>query len=92
MKYLKVYGDPQLIINQVRGEYGVKNENIMSNYQTMKKIVYSLDGFYINYVPRHKKSYADSLVSLVATLVLLKKSSKHIIVAAKNYFAQNTRK
>lgn len=52
----------------------------------MTKIADSLDGFYINHVSRYKNSNADSLASLITTLALPTKITKHIIIGNKCLF------
>lgn len=53
VNYIEVYGDFQLIVNQVKGEYKIKNKNHTSYYQAVTKIIDSFDGFY-SHVPRYK--------------------------------------
>jgi len=50
--YLEAYGDSKLIVNQVKGEYEVQHENLVSYHHAVIKMANSFDGFYISHVSR----------------------------------------
>ncbi|XP_020254032.1 uncharacterized protein LOC109831104 [Asparagus officinalis] len=70
VKHLIAYGDSQLIVNQMKGEYEVRNEDLIPYHTATIMLADSFEGFYIDYVPRLKNTYADALASLAATLAL----------------------
>lgn len=77
-EHLEAYRNSKLITNQVKEEYEVNMITLYLNYREMIKIADSFYCLYIDHVPRHKGNYADSLISLAATLALLAKSGKRI--------------
>ena len=50
--YLEAYGDSKLIVNQVKGEYEIRHEDLVSYYHVVIKMANSFDGFYIGHVSR----------------------------------------
>ena len=71
VRYLEAYGDPKLIINQVKGEYEVQHEDLAPYYHAVIKMANSFDSFYIGYVCRFQNTKADTLAALAVTLALL---------------------
>lgn len=71
VKYLKSYGDSKLInISQIKGEYDVKNEDLVPYHQASIAWIEKFRGFYIDYIPQKDNTNADTLAFLVATLTL----------------------
>ncbi|XP_020263167.1 uncharacterized protein LOC109839150 [Asparagus officinalis] len=81
IKYLEAYGDCKFIVNQIKGEYEVCHNNLIPCHEALRKLVHSFKGFYISFVAHLENTYANALASLVATLDLTSKSTKHISVA-----------
>jgi len=52
LQYLKIYGDSNLIINQIKGEYEVRHEDLILYHQAVIKLANTFDNFYISYVSR----------------------------------------
>jgi len=52
--YLKAYGDSKLIINQVKGEYEVHHEDLISYHHATIQFANTFEGFYISHVSRSK--------------------------------------
>ena len=52
VRYLEVYGDSKLIINQVKGEYEVRHGDLVPYYHAVIKMANLFDGFYIGHVSR----------------------------------------
>jgi len=50
--YLEAYGDSKLIVNQVKGEYEVRHEDLVPYHHAVIKMANSFDGFYIGHVSR----------------------------------------
>ncbi|XP_020271941.1 uncharacterized protein LOC109847107 [Asparagus officinalis] len=70
IRYLEAYGDSQLIVNQVRGEYEVRNEDLIPYYSAVLEQARKFEGFFIGYIPRAQNTYADALASLATSLAL----------------------
>jgi len=78
--YLEAYGDSKLLVNQVKGEYEVRHENLIPYHHAVIKIVNSFDGFYIGHVSRFQNTKADTLAILAATLALQIDTTYHFTV------------
>ena len=50
--YLEAYGDSKLDVNQVKGEYEVRHEDLVPYYHAVIKMANSFYGFYIGHVSR----------------------------------------
>jgi len=64
VKNLEAYGDSKLIINQVRGEYEIRHENLVPYHNATIHMAEKLRNFYIDHVPRRQSAHADALASL----------------------------
>ena len=71
VRYLEAYGDSKLIVNQVKGEYEIRHEDLVLYYHVVIKMANSFDGFYISHVSQSQNTKADALAALVATLAAL---------------------
>ena len=67
VKNLEAYGDSKLIVNQVRGEYGVRHEDLVPYYKVTISMAEGFGNFYIDHVPRQQNAHADALASLAAS-------------------------
>ena len=70
VKNLEAYGDSKLIVNQVRGEYEVRQEDLVPYYNATVHMAERFINFYIDHVPRQQNAHADALASLAALLAL----------------------
>jgi len=52
VKNLKAYGDSKLIVDQVRGEYEVRYEDLVPNFNVTISMAEKFGNFYIDHVPR----------------------------------------
>jgi len=84
VRYLEAYGDSNLIINQVKGEYEVRHENLVPYYHAVIKMANLFDGFYIGHVSRSQNTGADALAALAATLALPIDTTYHLTVATRH--------
>jgi len=84
VRYLEAYGDPKLIVNQVKGEYEVRHEYLVPYYRVVIKMANLFDGFYIGHVSRSQTTRADALAALAATLVLPIDTTYHLTVATRH--------
>jgi len=71
IRYLEAYGDSKLIISQVKGEYEVRHEDLISYHHATIHLANTFDGFYISHVSRLQNTKIDALAALATTLVLL---------------------
>ena len=60
-KQVKVFSDSQLVCEQIKGNYKVKNKNIYPLFILAKKLISNLDKFSITHINREKNSEADEL-------------------------------
>ncbi|XP_020272463.1 uncharacterized protein LOC109847642 [Asparagus officinalis] len=68
IRHLEAYGDSQLIIKQMTGDYEVRNDDLISLHKAATKLVESFKSFCIEHVLRSKNTYADALASLATNL------------------------
>ena len=54
VKYLEAYGDSKLIVNQVRGEYEVRREDLVPYYNATISMAERFGNFYIDHVHASK--------------------------------------
>ena len=67
---LNIYGDSQLVINQLLNEYEVKKEDLVPYHRQALRLLNKLDMVKLEHVPRSANKMADALASLAATLAL----------------------
>ena len=60
----------KLIINQVKGEYEVRHEDMIPYHHAAIKLVDSFDGLYISHVSHLLNTKVDILAALMVTLAL----------------------
>jgi len=61
---VRVRGDSDLVVKQLRGEYKVKSPNLASLYQRAKELLSRLPAATIEWVPRDENAEADRLTNL----------------------------
>jgi len=86
IQHLEAYGDSKLIINQVKEEYKVRHEDLVTYHHIAIKLADSFDVFYIIDVSRLLNIKADALAVLVTTLALLADTTYHLTVATRHLF------
>jgi len=74
VKNFEAYGDSNLIVNQVRGEYEVRHEELMPYQHATINMEEKFRSLYIDYVPRQQNAHADVLAS---PLLLIGPSSQN---------------
>jgi len=82
-RYLQAYGDSKLIVNQVKGEYEVRHEDLVPYHHAIIEKANLFDGFYIGHVSRFQNTKADALAALAATLALLIDTTYHLTIATR---------
>jgi len=63
IKNLKVEGDSNLIVQQVRGNYRVKAENLLHVFAQCQAIIKTFDSFDIQHIPRRYNYRSDDLAN-----------------------------
>ena len=70
IKDLDVYGDSQLVINQLHEEHEVKKRDLVSYHTQARQVLDRRDIVKLQHVPRRANKIADVLANLAATLAL----------------------
>ncbi|XP_070015546.1 uncharacterized protein [Nicotiana sylvestris] len=70
MKQLQVFGDSQLVVNQLLGSYEVKKPELRPYHDYAKKLMGCLRDVTIQHVPRKENNKADALAALASSLAL----------------------
>ncbi|XP_020245180.1 uncharacterized protein LOC109823307 [Asparagus officinalis] len=86
IKYLEDYGDSQLIVKQMTGEYEVRNNDLIPLHKTTIKLAKSFKNFCIEHVLCSKNMHADALASLAANLAQLLGMTQCVTVASRRPF------
>ena len=81
---MKAYGDSKLVVNQVKGEYEVRHEDLVPYYYAVIKIANLHDGFYTGHVSGSQNTKAVVLAALAATLALPIDTTYHLTVATRH--------
>ena len=76
-----------MIVNQVKGEYEVRYEDLIFYHHTTIKLANSFDGFYISHVSHLLNTKADALAALAATLALQTDTTYRLVVATCRLFS-----
>ena len=84
LRYLEAYGDSKLIVNQVKGEYEVRHEDLVPYHHAVIKMANSFDGFYIGNMSHFQNTKIDALAALAATLALPIDTMYHLTVATRH--------
>ena len=84
VKNLEAYGDSKLIINQVRGEYEVRHEDLVPYHNATIIIAEKFENFYIDHVPRQQNAHA--LAFIVALLALLAGTTETVLVYSHDLY------
>jgi len=70
IKDLDVYGDSQLVINQLLEEFKVKKDDLIPHYKNALQLLDKLKTVELEHVPRSANEIADALANIAATLAL----------------------
>jgi len=80
IKHLKAYGNPKLIINQVRREYKLWHEDLVPYHNATINMAEKFKSFNINHVPCQQNAHVDALASFATLLTLLARATKKVLV------------
>ncbi|KAK4386210.1 hypothetical protein Sango_2491600 [Sesamum angolense] len=72
---LKVYGDSQLVVNQLLGLYEVKKPGLLPYHNYAKKLMGWLGDIELEHLPRKDNKQADALAKLASTLSMTDKEA-----------------
>jgi len=79
-----------LIINQVKGEYEVRHEDLIPYHHLAIKLANLFNGFYSNHVSHLLNKKADALAVLAATLALPADTTYRLTVTTRHLFFRST--
>src|SRR3954467_5240335 len=68
VRKLQAYGDSELVVNQLRGEYEVRSNDLIPYFDSALQMAEQFEGFCIGHVPRQENTHADALVGLATSL------------------------
>ena len=60
---LEIYGDSELVVKQIRGEYKVKDAGLKPLHAEARTALADLDGWSFDHVRRENNAHADDLVN-----------------------------
>ncbi|KAL0394751.1 UNVERIFIED_CONTAM: hypothetical protein Slati_4441300 [Sesamum latifolium] len=75
-RHLKVYGDSQLVINQLLGLYEVKKPELLPYHNYAKRLMGWLGDVELEHLSRRDNKQADALAKLFSTLSLTDKETR----------------
>jgi len=86
VQYFEAYGDSNLIINQVKGEYEVHHEDLIPYHHVDIQLANTFEFFYISHVSLLQNTNADALAALAAILVLPADTNYYLTVSTCHLF------
>src|SRR3954463_5795954 len=86
VRNLQGYGDSELVVNQLRGEYEVRSDDLIPYFNSALQMAEQFEGFYIGHVPRRDNTHADALAGLATSLCLQAGEHQNILVCARSLF------
>jgi len=60
---LNIFLDSELLVNQINGQYKVKNENLKIMMRDVRKLLSYLDSFTVSHIDRSQNRLADKLAN-----------------------------
>ncbi|KAL0298908.1 UNVERIFIED_CONTAM: hypothetical protein Sradi_6550600 [Sesamum radiatum] len=85
---LKIYGDSQLVVNQLLGLYEVKKPELLPYHNYAKRLMGWLGDVELEHLPRKENKQADALAKLASTLSMTDKEA-HIPIC-KSWVTQSS--
>src|SRR3954464_10437090 len=86
VRNLQAYGDSELIVNQLWGEYEVRSNDLIPYFNSALQMAEQFKGFYIGHVPRLDNTHVDALASLATSLCLQAGECQSVMVFARSLF------
>ena len=62
-RQVNVKSDSELVVNQINGQFKIKNTGLRPLYQKVVQLIGRLEGFSISYIPREQNRQADALAN-----------------------------
>ena len=78
VKRIRVYSDSELLVKQVRGEYVVKNERLISLHERVMELIAGFEEFSIAHVGREHNRESDKLANEAIDKGLKKKAIRDV--------------
>jgi len=86
VKNLEACSDSELIVNQVRGEYEVRHEDLVPYHNTTINMAEKFKSFYIDHVLCQQNAHADAFASLAASLPLPAGAMEKVLIYSYNLY------
>src|SRR5436189_3812392 len=86
VRKLQAYGDSELIVNQLRGEYEVRSDDLIPYFDSALQMAEQFEGFYIGHVRSQDNTHAEALAGLATALCLQAGEYQNILVCARSLF------
>src|SRR4051812_36313198 len=86
VRNLQACNDSEIIVCQVRGEYEVKNENLIPYHRVVIHLAKVFEHFYIGHISLRHSTHADTLASLAVSLALPAGASKKVLVFSRDLY------
>ncbi|KAI5349072.1 hypothetical protein L3X38_001959 [Prunus dulcis] len=67
---LQAYGDSQLVVRQLNGQYAVRNATLVPYHERAKYLMSQFQDIHVSHIPRSENDKADALANLAASLTL----------------------
>ena len=64
IKFLNVYGDSALVINQIKGEWGTKHPNLIPYREHVLTLIPYFEEITIEHIPREENQFAYALATM----------------------------
>src|SRR5437588_2793143 len=84
VRKLQVYGDSELVVNQLRGEHEVRSNDLIPYFDSALQMAEQFEGFYIGHVPRQDNTHANALAGLATSLCLQAGEYQNILLYARS--------
>lgn len=80
---LEVFGDSQLIVKQINGEYALRHESLVPYFERSKHLMSKIQDVVVNHIPRAENDKADALAKLAASLTFPDERNVQIMVGER---------
>ena len=64
IKFLKVYGDSNLVISQINGDWETRHQNLIPYREHVMKLIPYFEEITFEHIPREENNLADALATL----------------------------
>ena len=70
IKYIEIFGDSKLIINQLSYQYEVKHQDLKPYFSYARRLMDIFDSIVLEHIPRSENKKADALANLATALTV----------------------